>query len=235
MRFCEKITLAVFMLMAIINAHAARPMITDDARTVDAKACQVESWSRKNRDGHEVWALPACNFTGNLELTIGGGLGKVYGEPQTSDVVLQGKTLIKPLETNSYGVGLVVGTVRHPAIHTHRNLLGDVYAYVPVSISMLNDRFVLHINAGMLRGQEERRNRGTWGLGSETQLNPATYLIAETFGQSNGKNYAQLGLRYWVVPDRVQLDTTVGERLHSGPSERWFSIGLRFLTPAFLP
>src|SRR5258705_4721688 len=31
-------------------AHSARPMITDDARTVDSKACQVESWVRFNRE-----------------------------------------------------------------------------------------------------------------------------------------------------------------------------------------
>lgn len=40
-------------------------MITDDARTVDAKACQVETWVKFNRDSTEYWALPACNFTGN--------------------------------------------------------------------------------------------------------------------------------------------------------------------------
>ena len=47
-------------------AHAARPLITDDARTVDAYACQVESWVKNNRNSREYWALPACNFTGNL-------------------------------------------------------------------------------------------------------------------------------------------------------------------------
>jgi hypothetical protein len=44
------------------DAHPARPMITDDARTVDGKACQVESRVRNNRDSREHWALPTCNL-----------------------------------------------------------------------------------------------------------------------------------------------------------------------------
>ena len=64
--------LAISLLLTQPTAFAARPMITDDARTVDAKACQVESWVRTNHGSREYWALPACNLTGNLELTFGG-------------------------------------------------------------------------------------------------------------------------------------------------------------------
>ena len=73
----------------------------------------------------------------------------------------------------------------------------------------------------------------TWGLGTEAQLTERTWLIAETFGQNQGKPFHQLGLRHWLVPDRIQLDATYGNR--NGGGERWFSIGLRLLTPAFLP
>lgn len=80
-------------LLATHTAHAARPMITDDVRIVDAKACQLESWVKKNPNGTEIWVLPACNFTGNLELTLGGATTREAGRPQTTDVVMQGKTL----------------------------------------------------------------------------------------------------------------------------------------------
>src|SRR5688572_22139816 len=86
-------------------AHAARPLVTDDARTVDAKACQVESWTRSNQGSKEYWALPACNFTGNLELTLGGGRTSDAEGIHTSDIVLQGKTLFKPMDTNGWGIG----------------------------------------------------------------------------------------------------------------------------------
>ena len=45
----------------------------------------------------------------------------------------------------------------------------------------------------------------------------------------------QVGVRYWVVPERVQVDTTFGNRLGAGGQERWISIGLRLLSPTFLP
>lgn len=223
-------------LLLAAPAQAARPMITDDARVVDAQSCQLESWVRQNRDDREVWALPACNFSGNLELTLGGGkTGLDSGVAHDHHLVLQGKTLLKPLTTNSYGVGLALGYAQHRLRSDHRYVAGDSYVYVPVSISTLDDRVVWHVNGGALHSQEARRNFATWGLASEIQLQANTWLVAETFGQSGGTRYAQAGLRHWIVPNRVQVDMTVGERLHGGPSERWFSIGLRLLSPAFLP
>ena len=125
------------------GSQAARPMITDDARTVDAKSCQLETWVKFNRDSTEYWALPACNFTGNLELTLGGARGEDDGGIRTSDMVLQGKTVFKPLEANGWAWGLGFGSVRHPAINTRNNLIGDLYAYVPASFSFRDDRLVL--------------------------------------------------------------------------------------------
>ena len=212
------------------QVHAARPMITDDARIVDAKACQVETWVKQNRDSTEYWALPACNFTGNLEITLGGALGKDDTGTWTTDVVLQGKTIFKPLEPNGWGIGLAAGTVRHP-----RTASRDWYAYVPTSFSFRDDAVIVHTNLGWLREGEAQRDRLTWGLGTEARLAERTWLIAETFGQNQGKPFHQLGLRHWLVPDRVQLDATYGNRNGAGNGERWFSIGLRLLSVPFLP
>jgi hypothetical protein len=111
---CRTLLIASITLagsLAGLPAWAARPMITDDARLVDAKSCQVESWVRRNRDSTEFWALPSCNFTGNLELTLGGSRTREAGRTETTDVVAQGKTLLRPLATDSWGVGLALGTV----------------------------------------------------------------------------------------------------------------------------
>ncbi|MCD6734936.1 MAG: hypothetical protein LT103_15245 [Burkholderiaceae bacterium] len=205
-------------------------MITDDARIVDARACQLESWVRKNRNSTETWALPACNFTGNLELTVGGAITSETGRTQATDAVVQGKTLFKVMETNGWGIGLAAGTVRHPRADAR-----DWYAYVPTSFSLHDDAVVVHGNLGWLREGEARRERLTWGLGSEVRLAERTWLIAETFGQDRGKPFHQLGLRHWLVPDRIQLDVTYGNRNGGGSEERWFSIGLRLLSVPFLP
>lgn len=218
------------VLLVSNGVHAARPMITDDARIVDAKACQVESWFKKNASSAEIWALPTCNFTGNLELTLGGAVTREAGSTRATDFVMQGKTLIKAMDSNGWGIGFAAGTVRRPSTDTR-----DGYAYVPISFSFRDDAVVVHTNLGWLREGEVRRNRLTWGLGTEAQLTERTWLIAETFGQNQGKPFHQLGLRHWLVPDRVQLDATYGNRNGGGNDERWFSIGLRLLSVPFLP
>jgi len=226
------LALLALLTLGAPDARAARPMITDDARVVDPKACQVESWARRNQDGtNEFWAQPACNFTGNLEVTVGGAVTRESGgSTRGSAQVLQGKTLFKPLDANGWGWGLALGTMRDPGAGGGRNW----YGYVPASFSFLDDRFVLHANVGWQRDQGTRRNHVTWGLGSEAQLSERTFLIAETFGAADGKPHYQMGVRYWLVPERVQVDTTYGNRFGGG-GDRWISVGLRLLSPAFLP
>lgn len=217
-------------LLAANTAHAARPMITDDAGIVDAKACQFESWVKTNPDSTEIWALPACNFTGNLELTLGGALTREAGQTRTTDVQAQGKTIFKPLEANGWGMGIAAGMVRDL-----RADASDWYAYVPTSFSFRDNAVVVHTNLGWLREGETRRNRLTWGVGTEVRLAEHTWLIAETFGQDQDQPFHQLGLRHWLVPDRIQLDATYGNRNGSGSGERWYSVGLRLLSVPFLP
>ena len=133
--------LAALLLLALAarEAIAARPMITDDARVVDPKACQVESWVRRNRESTEAWALPACNPTGHFELTFGGARTWEHGESAFTDQQIQAKTVLRPLETDGWGLALAVGTVRHPKRETANGWPGDAYFYVPVSIAFNND------------------------------------------------------------------------------------------------
>ncbi len=227
--------LATSMALTAPLSYAARPMITDDARTVDAKACQVESWVRTNHGSREYWALPACNFTGNLELTFGGARTADATGTHTSDVVLQGKTLFKTLEPGGWSVGLAGGAIRHPGNAGNGKRVGELYSYVPASFAYFNDKMILHTNVGVLHNTVTSSTRGTWGVGTETALSARTWLIAEAFQQKEGRPFFQAGVRHWIVPNHVQIDATFGNRFGSQTDERWFSIGLRLLSPAFLP
>lgn len=222
----------ISMLFSASLAQAARPMMTDDARTVDAYACQVESWVRNNRGSREYWSLPACNFTGNLELTLGGAITNSAGVSDHSDMLIQGKSIFKPLASNGYGYGLAVGYVAHPAHYKDHDMVGDPYAYIPASFSFRDDQIVMHTNTGIIHNRDNSRNYGTWGLGSEIRLNPQNVLIVETFGDSISSPWLQVGLRHWVVPNRVQVDATYGTR--SNGESPWISIGLRLLSVPFL-
>lgn len=228
----------VLLGLLVPVAEAARPMITDDARVVDAKSCQVESWVRMEHGRTEMWALPGCNFGSDIEFTLGGGRFRQDGLA-ASDWIAQGKALLKPLSANGWGAAVSAGVVQHRPFGVE-GLTRDVYINVPLSFSFADDQFVLHTNTGWLRDGAAKRDVATWGVGTETQLSERVGLVAEAFGQvsrDSPTSFFQLGVRFWVIPNRVQIDTTYGNRIGSarGDQARWFSIGLRLLSPAFLP
>ncbi|MCW5601894.1 hypothetical protein [Nitrosomonas sp.] len=216
-----------------IPLFAARPFVTDDARLTTAGSCQLESWTRIYSVSQEFWALPACNPTGNFELTIGGGRAKSEGSQASNDYVFQAKTLFRSLDTNDFGVGIAIGTILHPKINPESNLLGNIYAYIPFSASFKDDKIIMHVNLGWLRDRASNDDRLTWGVGSELQLSSRFLAIAEAFGESKGYPFWQVGGRFVIIPDLLQVDATVGHQFSFPNSGRWISFGIR-LTPARL-
>src|SRR5262245_50254901 len=199
------------------SALGARPFVTDDARVVDPGGCQVETFYKQQRayDGSEFWFLPACN-PGKVELTVGANRIE-----DAHNVVFQAKTLIKPLETNGYGVAASMGVFG-----------GDPYVNGIASVSFLNDRAVVHTNLGMVMDNELNELRGTWGVGLEALLfAPKLYGILEVYGIKREEPTLHYGLRFWIKPNRFQIDATHGERRENdfAPAQRFNSVGLRIL------
>ena len=209
-------------LLAAAPAQAARPFVTDDARTVDKGGCQIETFVKDQRrfSETEFWFLPACNPWG-AELTA--GYIRVKSEPagDTNSAVFQAKMLLKPLETNGTGFALSLGTFAGDKISPYVNGIG--------SFSLADDRVVIHSNLGAIRDNVAGLSRWTWGLGAEILLlAPRFYAILESYGQRGEKPTLHTGLRIWIVPNRVQVDTTVGLQ-NSEPERRFGTVGLRIL------
>lgn len=221
---------ALVLLLLGPPAWAARPFVTDDARLTTGGSCQLETWTRSYEGSREFWALPACNPTGNLEFTLGGGQAMDYDAGvATSDQVFQLKTLLRPLTTNGWGAGLAVGRVLHPEIHPGPNQLGNTYAYLPLSLSLHDDRLIVHTNLGWLRDRATNRDLMTWGLGGEFYpVTPRLALIAETFGDDKNPPWWQAGLRWSLIPNLLQIDATHGQQAGGRSENRWLSFGLRW-------
>ena len=216
------------LLFAAPAAQAARPFVTDDARIVDKDGCQVETFVKRQRriDEGELWFLPACNPWG-VELTLGGIWVKSAPFGDTRTTLMQGKTLLKPLETNGAGFALTLGALRvspfqaDPVTSPYFNAIG--------SFSFVDDRVILHTNLGGLRDKVANVSRGTWGVGAEVLLSPPRWIgIVETYGQRGEKPTLHTGLRIWIVQNRVQVDTTIGLQ-HAFPERRFGTVGLRIL------
>jgi len=214
---------------------AGRPMITDDARLAEAKACQVETWIRSDRHATEAWALPACNPTGNLELAFGGARTFEGGTSRFTDNVAQAKTLLYPLSDEHWGLGLTVGVSRQPARESAR-AWGDAYFDVPFSMGVMRDEsWVAHFNVGAIRRRDTATTVGTWAFGNEVRLRDDLTLVPEVYRSDTGRPFVHAGLRYKMAEGRVQLTGSVGARIRGGPGERWFSLGVSLYPHPFLP
>ncbi|MSP96538.1 MAG: hypothetical protein EXR29_04790 [Betaproteobacteria bacterium] len=222
----------LFLILTIFvghPAHAARPFVTDDARVVDEGGCQIETFVKRQRrlDEREFWFLPACSPAGKVELTAGRSWtdGSAPGDSRFN--LLQAKTLLKALQTNGSGYALTVGALRVSPFQTAHTT--NPYVNGIGSFSFADDRVVMHANLGAINDRQAGMTRATWGLGAEIAFHPQLIGIVESYGQRADKPTLHYGLRVWIVPNRVQVDGTLGAQ-HSGPPERAFrSLGLRIL------
>ena len=211
------------------GTYAARPFATDDARIVDTGGCQIESYVKRQRrqQEDEIWFLPGCTPVGQVELTLGGIRTDSADAGTSSATIAQAKTLLRTLRTNDFGLALTLGATRLNPIGPVQQAGWSPFLNVVGSLSILDDNAIIHANLGSLRDPLLSRTRQTWGLGAEIVLNPRLYGIVEAYGQEADRPSRQVGLRFWVVPNRFQVDGTLGAQ--SGVPRTWNSLGIRAL------
>jgi hypothetical protein len=210
------------------SAYAGRPLDTEDAEIIDEGRCQLESWAFQSRSTKRYWLVPACNPFGNLELQLGFAREQPEDAPRHDDYVLQAKTLLKPLEENGWGIGLVGSAARFGG---GEERTWGYSALVAVSRSFDDNRARLHGNAGAVYIQRTRGLSGLWAVAGELDVTERVTLVGEVLGVAGEGRLAQVGGRLWIVRDRVSLDGTVGRTDFSGRTESFFTLGIYLATP----
>lgn len=208
-------------LLACPFAHAARPMVTDDASIVAPRECQVEAWTDRHPGDIQYWAVPHCNPGGDWELAAGAGeLRPTPAHASTSGLLLA-KTVFRPLEPNGWSAGMTLAN----QFGRGSGLLSNATLNGLLTFSLMDDAVRVHVNAGWLRVREARSGP-SWGLGGEWTADPRWSLTLETYGQ--GSTYAQAGLRYAALSGQVILDAALGDRINLRGKERYLAFGLTF-------
>lgn len=225
-----KVLLALVFSFISTIVYAARPMITDDARVLDEGTCHIESWAKFNKITDEYWALPSCNPAGNFEVTIGGLKNSGSNQISWGSQLVQAKTLFKKPATNDWSLGLGIGQFSTNQNHDLVKTI-DNYFYVPITQSISNDDLFVHINLGLSQNLGSKRYSPTFGVGSEYLIQPNMFFILESFQDSSEKMSLQGGLRYWIMPNKFQVDITTGFKSNTRPDNRWLSIGIRLISP----
>lgn len=220
----------VFLLYLVCHAAwAGRPFLTDDAALTAPQTCQVETWMQLNAHHHQdFWVLPACNPTGNLEFTAG------FNQLQTQNghvgnYVLQGKTLFREMQTNSWGMGVAFGTTRprHGAASAN-------FIYLPYSLSFADDALIVHANLGWVENRAPKNNhissfnRTTGGLGAEYRLASRVTVFSEVFGDDVVRPIVHTGLNIQLISNKLNLNMTGGRDLAMDAKHNFYSVGLNF-------
>lgn len=207
--------LALGLLLAAPDAPAGRPLTVDDAGIADFGSCQLESWVETSGGRSAGWAMPACNLTGNWELALGAASLPQDGARRGA-TVLQGKTVLRPLTDNGWGVGLVLARQAGAQAASSINL--------PVSLAWQGQSTLLHANLGAIRPQGAA-TAATWGLALERQLDALTGVSVERFGQHGDSPTTSVGMRRAIVPGRLQIDGSWGRKSGQPGAGTW-SLGL---------
>ncbi len=202
---------------------AARPMLTDDARTVDEGRCQLESWVQRSGTSSEWWALPSCSGGRSVEWALGTRRSTDEGTAATTAHLIQYKRVWRELRPSGVGVALNLGT------NLSDGRLAP-YALVPVSWSSSNELTFLHLNLGLSRDKASPRFNRPLGVAIEQRIATDLWFIAERYRSSSEQQTVQAGLRWWVKPEVLQIDATMSRESTSTSSTlRQFSIGLRWI------
>lgn len=203
--------------------HAARPMLTDDARVVDAGHCQLESWTVKPVSGTEQWGLPACSGGPGTEWALGGQRVSLDG---SSSAVVNGiaqyKRMLHDLGPGGVGVAAAIGSL-------HIDGRAAPYFYLPISWMSPTEGTLLHLNVGRASTPLRSLADTTWGLGLEQRISDSVWLIAERYSPAAAQWQAQAGLRWWLVPGTLQVDATAGQQHQAAVTSRFASMGLRWI------
>lgn len=221
----------LWMLLALtglpIAVDAAQPYFTDDASILEKGACQFEVGRQANQGNNEAWLLPACNFTGNLELTLGQSRRRESGNDRNL-YVLQAKGLFAGNDGKPDAWGWVAGMLGRLRDSDTEKQIGDVYASLLYTREVIRNRMSVNVNVGTLSDRNEQRNSTTWGLSTDIRLAERVSAIAETFGNDRAHAFHQVGLRFSLVPDFIDLDISRGAENGSRSDTRWWTMGLRF-------
>lgn len=229
-----------FVFAALLGAavaapwsRAAGPFVVEDAGILEPGACQLETWARWPRGGHDYWVLPACNPWGRVEYQTGYAQAR-DGSTRTDLVQLQAKAVVLPLDASPVGVRVLAF-----AQPQRENTPGAPWRtewgfVVPVTVPLVPDALSLNLNGAILHGGAPSKTTGAWGASLEWRPGERWNLVAEAFRLLEPRPLYQVGAFYAVVPERFELVATYGNRFGNGSAERWVSFGIQLYTEPFL-
>jgi hypothetical protein len=233
------------------NAFAVRPFVTDDARIIDVRQVEIETWTELGRSSTESTLgqhiMSGYTFNNWFELIGGFGIGRDLknGEFTIGNPVIQPKFLLWQAYDDGFpGLAMGLGTtLPYGRGAFHDEALG-YYTIAMMTSRLFNDWLQLHFNFGKTFAKEKgeaTEGRNYWGIGIDVGVYKHDYrYILEAYSgdpfEALGPDLSiQTGFR-WLKSDSLNFDFTLGTqpeltetRTRSGRWEYWGQVGVRIL------
>lgn len=224
-------TLAAFLLLKADRLEAARPLITDDAAVVPARACQLEGWGERSRAASALWLQPGCSPFAATELSFGFGWLTADRGERLGLRRVQLKQRLAEAGEEQVGFALALGGEWAPGRDLRERFLNAI-ATVPLA----GEAERLHLNLGFSSSREagERRAVLTWAAAFERVFGESRIAL-ESYGASGERPGWQLGYAYEWLPGKLQLDASLGAEFGRFRERRVLTLGLVFFSEPFLP
>lgn len=222
-----------FLAITLNAARADEPFVTDDARILEKGACQLEVSALKSTAQRERRLVPTCNPTGKLELALG-QFRSSAADAHNTIYAGQIKGVWRDYAEATYGIGwsASVNAHRHPAAAERR--IAQYAGSVLLSRGFRDETFVIHANFGATHGRDQSKAGLTSALAFQFVLTSRVMLLAETYDATDTRRAYQAGARWTVIPDRLEIYTTIGGEARDFRPSRYWAVALHAVTPPLL-
>jgi hypothetical protein len=210
----------------------------NEAGIGDRNACQFEAWHGQS----ESWISPACHLIPDFEVAVGIGLVDDGGSSRDLKYAVEGRYSFRSLRPNDFAIGLIAGIGVDPRSPLSAGLVPEYFAYVPTTISLFDDRSHLHGNLGWtyhgspndmrVHAHDHAGHHAfTWGLRTDFWVLTRMALVAQVFGEDRSYPEVELGARFSIVPDRIDIDLSWGTHTEPGFSGNGLALGVSWTQP----
>lgn len=216
------IVAAGLSLLCLGAAHAGRPLATDDAGTAGAGNCQVESWWQRGHESRSVVVAPACGIGDAVEVNAEVERSNSV-DPAQTELALGVKWVDPGWKLGPLALGLRawLGQTRF-SDGSHRH--GERGASLLISTD-LGASGAAHVNLGRLRDPADGAQHSLLNLALTWKPGEQWLVFAEINAVRHNPTDQFAGLRYWLRPEVLGLDLTLGQSAGQ-PDSRVWTIGL---------